>query len=167
MTTLLFSVCFLALAALAGLAAGGGSHWALRLPLTAATPLLAIGVWWQLSQRDGWPTGSRPADGSAFVAGVVQAPTSASAGAIYLWAQPPNSETPRSYRLPYSPQLERQVAQAARAAKRGVHVGMRATARSRRAARNGSRPSPSATLRFYRLAPPHLQTKEGSGAPAQ
>jgi hypothetical protein len=160
-------VCFLALAALAGLAAGGGSHWALRLPLAAATPVLAIGVWWQLSQRDGWPTGNRPADGSAFVAGVVQAPTSSSAGAIYLWAQPPNSEAPRSYRLPYTPQLERQVAQAAHAAKRGVHVGVRATSRAHRPRRGGGRPSPSASLRFYRLSPPHLQTKEGSAAPPQ
>ena len=56
MTTLLFAVCFLALATISGLAVAGGPHWALRLPLIAATPLLALGVWWQLSQRDGWPT---------------------------------------------------------------------------------------------------------------
>ena len=103
MTSLVFPACFLALAALSGLAAANGRRWALRLPLLAATPVLALAVWWQLSQRDGLPTGARPADGSALVASVVQAPTPGDAGAIYLWARPPNSETPRSYRLPYTP----------------------------------------------------------------
>ena len=70
MTSLLFPACFLALAALSGLAAANGRRWALRLPLLAATPVLALAVWWQLSQRDGLPTGARPADGSALVASV-------------------------------------------------------------------------------------------------
>ena len=92
MTSLVFPACFLALAALSGLAAANGRRWALRLPLLAATPVLALAVWWQLSQRDGLPTGARPANGSALVASVVQAPTPGDAGAIYLWAKPPNSE---------------------------------------------------------------------------
>ena len=103
MTSLVYPACFLALATLSGLAAAAGRRWALRLPLLAATPLLALAVWWQLSLRDGWPTSSHPADGSSFVASVVQAPTPGNAGAIYLWAQPPNTDTPQSYRLPYSP----------------------------------------------------------------
>src|SRR5437868_11709336 len=126
MGTVAYAASFLALAAVSGLAAASGRRWALRLPLLAATPLLAVAVWWQLSQRDGWPTGSHPADGSVFVAGVVQQPIPGNAGAVYLWAQPPNSGTPRSYRLPYSPGLEQQVAQAARAAKAGARLGLRA-----------------------------------------
>jgi hypothetical protein len=168
MTTLVFAASFLALAAVSGLAAAAGRSWAFRLPLLAATPLLALGVWWQLSQRDGWPTGSHPADGSAFVASVVQAPTAGNAGTIYLWAQPPKSDTPRSYRLPYSRELEQRVAQATRATRRGARVGVRATtsragsrAATRRQAGQAVR-SPS-RLQFYRLPPPRLPVKEASG----
>jgi len=165
MTSLLYPACFLALAGLSGLAAAGGRRWALRLPLLAATPLLALAVWWQLSLRDGWPTGSHPADGSSFVAGVVQAPTPGDAGAIYLWAQPPNSDTPRSYRLPYSHQLERQVAHAATAAKQGTRVGVRAArkpagARQRRGVRAQV---VSSRFEFYRLPPPKLEVKAHAG----
>lgn len=130
MAGLVYPACFLTLAALTGLAAASGRRWALRLPLIAATPLLALAVWWQLSQRDGWPTGSHPADGSVFVAGVVQQPKPGNPGAVYLWAQPPKSDTPRSYRLPYSSDLERQVARAASASKRGTRVGLRASGQS-------------------------------------
>jgi hypothetical protein len=153
---LAYAVCFLALAAVSGLAVASGPRWLLRLPLLAATPVLAIGVWWQLSQRDGWPTGARPADGSTFVGGVVQAPTPDSAGAIFLWAQPPNSATPRSYRLPYSRQLEQQLAQAARQAKRGVAVRMRKATRVK--GRTVARAERSA-LQFYRLAPAQVEVK--------
>jgi hypothetical protein len=187
MTGLVYPACFLALATVSGLAAAAGRRWALRLPLLAATPLLALAVWWQLSQRDGWPTASHPTDGAAFVAGVVQAPTPGSAGAVYLWAQPPNSDAPRSYRLPYSRQLERQVAHAANATKRGVRVGLRAarkpTAGQRaggtkmpsgraglRAARSptrgqraGGTQMPSGPIEFYRLPPAKLEVKDHAG----
>jgi len=163
MTILAYAVCFLALATLTGLAAAGGSRWALRLPLIAATPVLALAVWWQLSQRDGWPTSARPTEGSAFVAGVVQAPTPGSAGAIYLWTQPPSSSTPRSYRLPYSPELDRQGARAARASKRGPRLGVRATGKRTGGKHEGGQRSTSA-LQFYRLPPPGLEEKKRSGS---
>jgi hypothetical protein len=187
-TTLVYAACFLALAALSGLVAATGSRWAFRLPLIAATPLLALGVWWQLSQRDGLPTNSHPPDGSAFVAGVVQAPTPENEGAVYLWAQPPNSATPRSYRLPYSSELEQQVARAAKAARAGQRVGVRSAARSgagrrqgtalprggrtgagartRRAGARGLQGggrSGSPVLTFYRLPAPRLAVKPGPG----
>ncbi|MDX6407039.1 MAG: hypothetical protein QOE13_110 [Gaiellaceae bacterium] len=162
MMSLLFPACFLALATVSGLAAAAGRRWALRLPLLAATPVLALAVWWQLSVRDGWPTSSHPADGSSFVAGVVQAPTPQNAGVVYLWAQPPNSDTPKAYRLPYSRQLERQVAQAASAAKRGTRVGLRATRNRKRTRRAGSPQQPSGPLEFYRLPPPKLAAKNHS-----
>jgi hypothetical protein len=163
MTILVYAACFLALAALSGLAAAGGRRWALRLPLIAATPVLALAVWWQLSQRDGWPSGSHPADGSAFVAGVVQAPTPENAGAIYLWAQPPSSSTPRSYRLPYSRELEQQVARAARAAKSGARVAVRAARKRRRAGRSRGQAQTRPALRFYRLPPRAAAVKEDAG----
>jgi hypothetical protein len=163
MTILAYAVCFLALATLTGLAAAGGPRWALRLPLIAATPVLALAVWWQLSQRDGWPTGSRPAAGSAFVAGVVEAPTLGSTGAVYLWTQPPGSRTPRSYRLPYSPELERQVARAASASKRGERVGVRAAGKPTGGKRPGGQARGS-DLRFYRLPPRGLEEKQRSGS---
>jgi hypothetical protein len=182
MTSLVYPACFLALATVTGLAAAAGRRWTLRLPLLAATPVLAVAVWWQLSQRDGWPTASRPADGAAFVAGVVQAPTPGNAGAVYLWVQPPDSDAPRSYRLAYSHQLERQVAQAASAAKHGARVGVRTTHKPTRGQRSGgahgqrTRGAPgrrsggergqrsggaqqSGPLEFYRLPPPKLEVK--------
>jgi hypothetical protein len=164
MTTLVYAACFLALATLSGLAAASGRRWALRLPLIAATPVLALAVWWQLSHRDGWPTNFRPADGSAFVAGVVEPPTPGHAGAIYLWAQPPNAETPWSYRMAYSRQLERQVARAARTAKRGARVGLRTartpTRMTRTRSRNGTTNHVSSSrLQFYRLPPPPVEMK--------
>jgi len=56
MTSLVFPACFLALAALSGLAAANGRRWALRLPLLAATPVLALAVWWHSHSA----TGCRP-----------------------------------------------------------------------------------------------------------
>jgi hypothetical protein len=164
-TSLLYPACFLALAVLTGLVVASGRHWALRLPLLAATPLLAIAVWWQLAQRDGLPSDSHLADGSAFVAGVVQAPTLGDAGAIYLWVQPPNSTTPRAYRLPYSRQLEQQVGDAAKAAKRGGHVGVRGAQRPTHAKRRGGGDADVRTsnLRFYRLPSPAFEAKASPG----
>ena len=167
MTIFAYAGCFLALATVTGLAAAGGRRWQLRLPLLVATPILALAVWWQLSQRDGWPTPSHPADGSTFVAGVVETPTPDSPGAIYLWAQPPNSNAPRAYRLPYTQQLERDVAQAAKTAKRGTRVGLRA-AKRRATKRHGERRKAGAqarpaALEFYRLPPAQAQVKNHSG----
>jgi hypothetical protein len=147
---LAYAGCFLALAALAGLAATSGAHWLARLPLLAATPLLAVAVWWQLSARDGWPAGNRPADGSAFVAGLVRSPTPNDPGAIFLWTQPPGTTTPRAYRLPYSPGLERQVARAAADAKTGVRVAVRLRRGKKGHGADGAKP---AILHFYRLPP--------------
>jgi hypothetical protein len=172
MTILAYAACFLALATLAGLAAASGRRWQLRLPLLVATPILALAVWWQLAQRDGWPTGSPPADGSTFVAGVVEAPTPGSPGAIYLWAQPPNSNAPRAYRLPYTQQLEKDVANAAKAAKRGTRVGVRATKARATKRRGGKRRTRAqvrpAALEFYRVtentAPSPLMTASPASA---
>jgi hypothetical protein len=162
MTSLVFPVCFLALATLSGLAAANGRRWALRMPLLAATPVLALAVWWQLSQRDGLPTGARPADGSALVASVVQAPTPGDAGAIYLWARPPKSETPRSYRLPYTRQLERVVTHAATAAEQGRPMGVR-TAKKGKGSKGRRRDEvTSSGLQFYRLPPHGLEAKDPS-----
>ncbi len=160
-TALPYATCFLALASLSGLLVANGPRWLLRLPLIAATPILALAVWWQLSQRDGWPTGSRPADGSAFVASVVEAPVPGTPGVIYVWAQPPNLDTPRAYRLPYSPELERQVAQAARRSKQGVHVGMRTATRHAKA-KHGMQAARSRFV-FYRLPPVQVEAKAAAG----
>jgi hypothetical protein len=158
MTTLVYAGCFLALATLAGFAAASGSNWLLRLPLLAATPVLALGVWWQLSQRDGWPIGAHPEDGSAFVAGFVRAPAPGDPGAIYLWTQPPGTTTPRAYRLPYSPALERQVARAAHESKGGARVTVRSTGTVHRRGRQGS-DGQRGGLRFVRLPPSQLAVK--------
>jgi hypothetical protein len=117
-------------------------------------------VWWQLSQRDGWPTAAHPANGAAFVAGVVEAPKAGRSGAIYLWAQPPNSNTPRAYRLPYTQELERQVAQAAKASKRGERVGLRLSPKRKGPSRG---PVQRSSVQFYRLEPPPLPPKDNSG----
>jgi len=159
-TALTYAACFLALAATAGLAAASGSRWLLRLPVLAATPLLALAVWWQLSQRDGWPASARPAENSEFVAGVVRAPAPGDPGAIYLWTQPPGTATPRAYRVPYSPDLEREVARAAHAEKAGIRVVVRA----RRKTKGGRSQSPSVpSVRFVRL-PPAAVTEKGQVA---
>jgi hypothetical protein len=172
MTSLVYPACFLALATVSGLAAAGGRRWAFRLPLLALTPVLALAVWWQLSLRDGWPTSAHPADGSSFVASVVQAPTPDDAGAIYLWAQPPSSDTPQSFRLPYSRELEQQVARASSAAKTGARVGVRAASKPTGAAprragrahtRGGRTEVASSHFEFFRLPPPKLQLKGQTG----
>jgi hypothetical protein len=158
MTALAYAGAFLALAVVAGLAAASGTRWVLRLPVLAATPLLALAVWWQLGQRDGWPVGATPAEGSAFVAGLVRAPADGDPGAIYLWTQPPGSTAPRAYRLPYSPGLEREIARAARAGKAGVHVAVGYPRR------NGTASQTSGTsLRFVRLPPAKAPQKGGTG----
>jgi hypothetical protein len=157
MTTLAYAGAFLALAALAGLAAASGAHWLLRVPVLAATPLLALAVWWQLSQQDGWPATAGPAKGSAFVASVVQSPTPSDHGAIYIWVQPPGTSTPRAYRMPYSTQLERQVNKAAREQKAGKPVGIRPH-RPGGHGHGGASPRPL-SLQFYRLPPAGSGTK--------
>jgi hypothetical protein len=159
-TVLAYAGCFLALAGVAGLGAASGRSWLLRAPLLAATPLLAIAVWWQLSQRDGWPTTGKPQTGSAFVAGVVQSPAPGSAGAIYVWMQPPGTPTPRAYRFPYSLQLERQVNQAAREVHKGAHVGVRAAgAHSKHGGTRPGEPDGGSKLHFYKLPPAAAEVK--------
>jgi len=161
MTSLAYAACFLALAALTGLAATGRASWLARLPLLAATPVLAIAVWWQLSQTSGWPAGGQPADGSVFVAGVVQSPTPTSRGAIFLWAQPPGASTPRAYRLPYNRQLEQQIANAAHAARAGQRVAIRANGTQRPKHGSGGQSSAGSRLKFYKLPPQGIQEKNG------
>jgi hypothetical protein len=161
-TTLAYAGSFLALAAVAGLAAASGTRWLLRLPVLAATPLLALAVWWQLGQRDGWPAGAQPSEGSAFVAGLVRAPAEGDPGAIYLWTQPPGSTAPRAYRLPYSPELEREVARASHAGKAGVRVAVGSAQPANReggAASRGSR----TRLHFVRLPQAKTPAKGGAG----
>ena len=164
MVMLAYAGSFLALAVLAGLAAASGPHWLIRLPVVAATPVLAIAVWWQLSQRDGLPVGARPPDGSSFVAGLVQPPSPSSAGAIFLWTQSPGATTPRAFRVPYSPALEKQVARAAAAAKQGARIAV-SSRPARPAHVAGGRPRSRAPqpqvagLRFYRQRPQAVPPK--------
>jgi hypothetical protein len=162
--TLAYAGCFLALAVLAGLAAASGPHWLIRLPVLAATPVLAIAVWWQLSQRDGLPVGARPPDGSSFVAGLVRPPTPSSPGAIFLWTQSPGATTPRAFRVPYSPSLEKQVARAAAQTRKGARIAV--SSRRARAEhvvhgrpRSGA-PQQAAGLRFYRQLPQAVPPKD-------
>ena len=159
MTPLTYAACFLALAALTGIAATGRTSWLARIPLLAATPLLAIAVWWQLSQRDGWPASSKPTNGSVFVAGVVESPTPTGPGAIYLWMQPPGTNTPRAYRLPYDHGLEQRVTRAAHASRTGARVGIRAIHTGHRHRTRSGEQAPGSPLRFYKLPPPRLPTK--------
>jgi len=161
MTTLAYAACFLALAAVSGFAATRRGSWLARLPLLAATPVLAIAVWWQLSQESGWPHGGKPVNGSVFVAGVVESPTPTNKGAIYLWAQPPGTSTPRAFKLPYSRQLEQQVASAARAAKRGGRVGIRSNAPKHKRRGSGGDSNASQLFHFYKLPPAGLEQKTG------
>jgi hypothetical protein len=161
LTALAYAGCFLALAAVTGFAATRRGSWLARLPLLAATPVLAIAVWWQLSQQSGWPRGGRPVNGSVFVAGVVESPTPTNRGAIYLWAQPPGTSTPRAYKLPYSRELEQQVANAAHAAKRGGRVGIRADAPKRKGRGSGGDSNASQPFHFYKLPPAGTEQKAG------
>jgi hypothetical protein len=165
MVTLVYAGCFLALAVLAGLAAASGPHWVLRLPVVAATPVLAVAVWWQLSQRDGLPVGARPPDGSSFVAGLVQAPTPSSSGAIFLWTQSPGASAPRAFRVPYSPSLEKQVARAAAQVRKGARMAVssrpaRASDVARGRPRSGAPQPQVAGLRFYQQRPQAVPRKE-------
>jgi hypothetical protein len=161
LTALTYAGCFLALAALTGIAATGRASWLARIPLLAATPVLAIAVWWQLTQRDGWPMSSKPANGSVFVAGVVESPTPTSAGAIYIWTQPPGTNTPRAYRLPYDPALEQQVASAAHASRSGVRVAIRTNRTSHKARATLGQQAGGTRLRFYRLPRSGVPAKSG------
>lgn len=161
MTALLYPACFLALAAVSGFAAANGRNWALRLPLIALTPILAIAVWWELSQQSGWPTTARLGDGSTFVAGVIEPPSPGNAGAVYVWAQPPNSDTPRAFRLPYNRQLEQQVRRAAKAAKHGARVGLRTIGKPSGVKRNAGAIR-SSGLQLYRMPPHGLAAKDGA-----
>jgi hypothetical protein len=161
-TALAYAGSFLALAAVAGFAAASGTRWHLRLPVVAATPLLALAVWWQLGQRDGWPVGAQPAEGSAFVAGLVRAPAESDAGAIYLWTQPPGSTAPRAYRLPYSPELEREVARASRAGKAGVRVAVGSAQPANRGG-GGESLATRASLHFVRLPSAEVPAKGAAG----
>jgi hypothetical protein len=154
---------FLGLAAVAGLAAASGAHWLVRLPVVAVTPLLALAVWWQLSQRDGWPAPAQPAAGSAFVAGLVRAPAEGDPGAIYLWTQPPSSRTPRAYRLPYSPELEREVARAARAGKEGAQVAVAPAQKAKRRSTGTGQSSSRTRLHFVRMPPVQAPAKGVTG----
>lgn len=157
MTVLVVAGCFLALAALAGLGAAGVGSWRLAFPFVAGVPLLALLVAWQLAHTTGLPAHHGPPETAQYIAAVVQSPTPADRGAIYIWATPPTSVVPRGYRLPYSARLERQVAAATRAARRGLPVGIWTTRTSHggHSGQGGRR-----QLRFYRLPPARPESKE-------
>jgi hypothetical protein len=155
-TTLAYAGCFLALAALAGLAAASGGHWLARLPLLAATPLLALGVWWQLSERDGWPAGSRPAEGSASSPGWSARHRRATRTRSSSGRSRPGRRRRARTGFRDRPGLERQVARAAHDAQKGARVAV-----SFRPAqhRHGKSTGARSRLHFYRLPPPAVQVK--------
>lgn len=159
MTAVAFTAAFLALAVLAGVAVSTGRRWVLRLPLLVVTPLLALAVWFALSNQAGWPTTARPTAGSEFVAAVVRSPTPDNAGAIYLWVLPPHASAPRAHRLPYSPELERQVSKAAAAQRHGHTVGIRTLNVHSGHGQHGQ-PLKKNQLRFYELPPTLVQGKQ-------
>jgi hypothetical protein len=97
----------------------------------------------------------------------VQSPTPSSKGAIYLWAQAPGATKPRAYRLPYDPQLEKQVASAAHASRTGQKVAIRAN-KTGVHAKSGANDTQNAgkRLRFYKLPLAGMQAKESEAGPA-
>lgn len=117
----LYALAFAGLAALAGVLLGAGRvPFLLKLGVAAATPWLAFAVWQAARPPIGWPEAAQPPQDAAFVSGVARLPTLGDPGEIDLWLEPPGSNRPRAYRLPYSLPLHRRLL-AALAAQRQTH----------------------------------------------
>jgi hypothetical protein len=121
----LYALAFAGLAALGGLLlAWTRAPFVARLAVAAVTPWLAFAVWQAARPPIGWPDHTQPPEGAAFVSGVARPPSAADPGEIDLWLQPAGADRPRAYRLPYTPELHRKLAQAL-AAERATHNGVR------------------------------------------
>ena len=129
---------------------GGRGHWALKLPLVVAVPVLSLGVHRALEQRAGWPTTATPPRTAQFLAGFAREPAGRDKGALFLYLLPPGADKPRSYVLPYSRPNHEALEKARQQAKAGGRVGLRFT-RDRRIPRWAFRP--------YRLPVPQPPSK--------
>ena len=120
----LYAVAFAALSTLAGfLLAVRRVPFAARLAVSLTTPWLALAVWQAARPPIGWPEAARPPQNATLVSGFVRTPVAGDAGEIDLWLEPPGSNRPRAYRLPYSRALHHVVA-AALGALRATHGGV-------------------------------------------
>jgi hypothetical protein len=123
---------------------GSRGNWHLKLPIILAVPALAIGTYFALAYRTGWPTTDTPPKHGLFVSGVIDEPH-----AIYLWLA--TGSKPRAYRLPYSRQLHKQVDEANSESQHGKRVAFRL----------GGGQRASGKFIFYRLpvVPPSRKTR--------
>ena len=130
-----------------------------RAVVCVAAPALAFAVYFAAQPPTGWPAAASPPKQAQFQWAVVREPDQLSGdrGEIDLWLTPPNSMTPRAYRLPYSRQMHRQLMAAMGAVKQGKPVAVRMVRRKR-----GER-GPRVQPQFYRLPPPQLPSKGQTG----
>lgn len=120
-----------------------------RAAMVAVVPALAFAVWQGSQAPKGWPTTAKPPDGAQLVYGVVREPEPGDPGEIDLWLLDAGANRPRAYRLPYSRQLHRELAEAAKS-------GGRVAVRRRKSGKETSR----ARFELYREPPAALPPKE-------
>ena len=114
---------------------GSRGKWFIKLPMIVLVPAFMIVVWFSLSSFSGWPTIQSPPKAALYVYGyaIEPDPNQNIGGAIYVWLVPPKvhggvfdyapkTGEPRSYKLPYSKQLEAQVQGANAAVAHGQQV---------------------------------------------
>lgn len=148
-----------------------GKWWA-KVPLILVLPFLGFAFHSIPDTYKGWPTVSAPPLTSTFVSGIVEEPDPATGdeGAIYIWLIPVKGASsdhglgytsktgePRSYELPYSRELHKQVDKANGITKKGGTVQAQVTRPKGTKTHAGAR-TPKFLIRLYDL-PPGLPPK--------
>ena len=91
----------------------GGVNWRRRIPFIIAAPVLALALWLDRPNPQGWPIASAPPARASLVSALVREPDPAYAdpGRIFLWLDT-GGGAPRAFSLPYSRSLHEQVQRA-------------------------------------------------------
>lgn len=150
---------------------GTKGKWQYKLPLIILVPYLGF-LFSQIPDTyRGWPTVDRPAVTSTYIGGIVEEPdpVAHTAGVIYIWVIPAKGGSsdhglgykshtgePRSYKLPYSRELHKEIDQANGIIKKDGRVAVKVSKRTG-GPHSGSH-VPKFLVRLYEL-PPGLPPK--------
>lgn len=123
---------------------------AFRVVMIAVVPALAFAVWQTSRAPSGWPSTARPQ--GTLVSGFIREPEPGDPGEIDLYLIPPGANHPRSFAVPYTRRLHRQLVAAMQEARRGGRIGV--------SKRRGGMGGAQGRFVFYKEPPAALPEKE-------
>jgi hypothetical protein len=165
LTTLFIPLAFIVLVSvILWMIIGGRGHWAAKAAVIVVALHVSIGLWWALGDVEGWPVVGTPPEKFALHAMLVKEPAgdNGAGGAIYLWLTETNEKAkePRCYKLPYSKELHKELAEAGQKMRGGKRVMGERRKGQRRPRAGGVEYEIHQEYVFYDLPPPAMPQKD-------